>query len=210
MLFLYMSLIYTLICFGIPSAIWALSKEALETIPTEVVIVLSVALFGLIFLTKYMQQCKRKRFLENVRSVCREKSYSCSQITYTGHSKLVPFSGESFTVTGKTSCKCVLAGGLKKFTLIENTNNGKIRISRDVKLFKIRVFRFSAYYSFNYSQNDKKILIIDKIPKNAYIAEPDNMFSLYEGLTVGDITIFSSSMFLMALKYDEVKELPLF
>ena len=185
------------LCFGV----W----PALSTILTPGVLAVLLPLLGALLLLPPAFRLlrawrKRRSFLKKLKAVCAEKGYALSEIRRPYASLLFLTAGEDFSLQmdgRRYSCKLVCAR--RRGTPMTVRENGVCAFEHTIRLTKIELFTYETQIAFGYEAADKKVLIVNPVPKVLQKDEQTKTVPLDNGDTVGGSIVYAATGFLNAL-----------
>ena len=178
---------------------------ALSTILTPGVLAVLLPLLGALLLLPPAFRLlrawrKRRSFLKKLKAVCAEKGYALSEIRRPYASLLFLTAGEDFSLQmdgRRYSCKLVCAR--RRGTPMTVRENGVCAFEHTIRLTKIELFTYETQIAFGYEAADKKVLIVNPVPKVLQKDEQTKTVPLDNGDTVGGSIVYAATGFLTAL-----------
>jgi len=143
---------------------------------------------------------KRRSFLKKLKAVCAEKGYALSEIRRPYASLLFLPAGEDFSLQmdgRRYSCKLICAR--RRGTPMTVRENGVCAFEHTIRLTKIELFTYETQIAFGYEAADKKVLIVNPVPKILQKDEQTKTVPLDNGDTVGGSIVYAATGFLNAL-----------
>lgn len=138
--------------------------------------------------------------LEKAQDRLRRKGYALSEIRRPYASLLFLPAGEDFSLQmdgRRYSCKLICAR--RRGTPMTVRENGVCAFEHTIRLTKIELFTYETQIAFGYEAADKKVLIVNPVPKVLQKDEQTKTVPLDNGDTVGGSIVYAATGFLNAL-----------
>ena len=160
----------------------------------------------------------RKKFIQNLRQICKEYHFELSDIKHPYLSIFRNDRGYHFTVKayGKTyACKMLAAISKDAKMIFLDENMGYFKTEMKVKNSELTLYRKKFYYGFDAPDADHKILIVSPAPHTmlavntkvafasdgvTYVKESKDFKYVDNATNVFGLTVFSGSAFINALE----------
>lgn len=199
------------LCFVLPALLVML--PAFKELVTVGNIILLCIVIAALFSAKYVRAwSKRRKFIKDLKSICRERGLECSGVKDPYRSVFkVCSDGESFTVTAASGRKysCKLISVIKKTSPFYVAYNGSCTVVHPFYIIKkqLTLFQYESAYLFRYESDLPKIVIINPTPNQIFSISQDKRVSeIASGDKVGDYKVFTATAFLNALERDVLEK----
>lgn len=148
---------------------------------------------------------KRKSFIKQLKSVCRQKGYVLSDIKVPYKSLFGMYAGESFTVkTDKATYSCKLLSSMKKGIPTVLKADGTVEFIHSFSIgkkgAKLELFRYVKKFNFAYEAQGTKVLIVIPVSKFMQTDLGGKTVDIDNGETVGEYKVFAGTGFVNALE----------
>ncbi|MBQ8747231.1 MAG: hypothetical protein IJZ08_05120 [Clostridia bacterium] len=144
---------------------------------------------------------KRRSFLCDLQRICKEKRYTLSPVRHPYLSAIRFAEGESFSVqTPKGRYSCKLIGGVRRLVPMILQANGEGCFVHALKMRGYEILRHESVFTFGYTSEDKKILIVSPVPKKVILRDRGRTHTMDNGDYVGDFRMYTATAFLNALE----------
>ena len=155
----------------------------------------------LLFILYFRAWRKRRVFFKKLRQICGEKQYTLSPVKHPYLSAIRFAEGESFSIqTPKGRYSCKLIGGVRRLVPMVLQANGEGCFVHALKMRGCEILRHESVFTFGYSSEDKKILIVSPVPKKVIQRDRGRTHTMDNGDYVGDFRMYTATAFLNALE----------
>ncbi len=154
-----------------------------------------------LFILSFRAYRKRRALLKDLERICREKEYTLSGVRHPYLSVIRFSAGESFSVEtpdGRYSVK--LIGGVRRMVPLILQTDGTGCFVHRLCIRKFELLRYESVFTFGYDSTDKRILVINPIPKKVFLRDMGKTVLIDNGDRVGDFRIYTGSAFVNALE----------
>lgn len=148
---------------------------------------------------------RRRKFLKELKKLCKEKGYSLSKVKYPYKSLFSLYKGESFIIQTKTTeYSCKLISTKKYNSPLHIQPKGKASYLIKIMFLKIELFSYSKNFDFGWESDCKKIVILNPTPKKVYTCHGGKSVEIDNGDIIDGYELYATTAFLNALSRDVI------